>query len=145
MRVADHAPNLHKLRPVASEPPLPERAGGYSQHGCDLGGRVHELGFFGGFRPHEEHIGGVGELVALRGLDVDDAPVGGGDSPADVDLRARAAGLVDHCGEDQIRGGGVGRVCGDCVGLLCHIGAAFIDVLMCVALPVRVVRQHEKS
>ena len=103
---------------------------------------MHEPGFFGGFGPREEQVCSLGELVALRGLDVDDAPVWGRDSPADVDLCACAAGLVDHCGEDQIRGGGVGRVCGDCVGLLCHVGTAFVDVR--VALPVRVVRQHEK-
>ena len=133
MRVTDHAPDLHKLWPVSGEPPLSERAGGYAEHGCDLGGRVHELGFFGGFRPCEEHVGGVCELVALRGFHVDDAPVWGGDSPADGDLCARAAGLVDHGCEDEIRGGGVAGVCGDCVGagLLCHVGTAFVDVRVC--------------
>lgn len=87
---------------------------------------MHEPGFFRGFRPREEQVGGVGQLVALRGLDVNDAPVWGGNLPADVDLCACAAGLVDHCREDQVCGGGVGRVCGDCVGLLCHVGTAFM-------------------
>ena len=98
---------------------------------------MHEPGFFGGFRPREEQVGGVGQLVALRGLDVNDAPVWGGDLPADVDLCACAAGLVDHCREDEIRGGGVSGLCGDCVGLLCHVGTAFVDVR--VALSVMVV------
>lgn len=101
---------------------------------------MHEPGFFCGFSPREEQICSLGQLVALRGFHVDDAPVGGGDSPADVDLCACAAGLVDHGGEDQVCGGGVAGVCGDCVGglLLCHVGTAFVDV-RCVALSVRVV------
>ena len=87
---------------------------------------MHEARFFGGFRPREEQARGVGKLVALRGLDVNDAPVWGGNLAADVDLCACAAGLVDHGCEDQIRGGGVGGVCGNCVGLLCHVGTAFM-------------------
>lgn len=84
---------------------------------------MHESGFFGCFRPREEHAGRLGQLVALRGFHVDDAPVRGGDRAADVDLRACAAGLVNHSCEDQVRGGGVSRACGDCVGagLLCHV------------------------
>lgn len=129
MRVADNAPDFHKLWPVPSKPPLSECAGGHAKHGCDVGGRVHEPGFFSGFRPREEQARSVGQLVALRGLHVDDAPVWGRDRAADVDLRTCAAGLVDHCREDQVCGGGVGRVCGDCVRvlLLCHVGTAFIE------------------
>lgn len=98
---------------------------------------MHEFGFFGGFRPREEQVGRVCELVALHGFDVDDVPVWGGDASADVDLCACSAGLVDHCCEDEIRGGGVSGLCGDCVGLLCHVGTAFVDVR--VALSVMVV------
>ena len=134
MRVADDAPDFHKLWPIPGEAPLSERASGHAKHGCDVGGCVHESGFFGGFRPREEQTRGVGQLVALRGFDVDDTPVWGGDSAADVDLCACAAGLVDHCREDQVCGGGVGRVCGDCVGLLCHVGTAFVMTFVyCVA------------
>lgn len=127
MRVTDDAPDFHKLWPVPGEPPLSECACGHAEHCCDVGGRVHEPGFFGGFRPREEQARGVGKLVALRGLHVDDAPVRGGNLPANVDLCACAAGLVDHGREDQVCGGGVGGVCGDCVRLLCHVGTAFIE------------------
>lgn len=128
MRVADDAPDLHKLRPIPGEPPLSERTRRHAKHGCDVGGRVHESGFFGGFSPREEQARSVGQLVALRGLHVNDAPVRGRDRAADVDLCACAAGLVNDCREDQIRGGGVARVRGDCVGgfLLCHVGTAFM-------------------
>lgn len=128
MRVTDDAPDFHKLWPIPGETPLSERARRHAKHGCDVGGRVHESGFFGGFSPREEQARSVGQLVALRGLHVNDAPVRGGDRAADVDLCACAAGLVNDCREDQVCGGGVGRVRGDCVGgfLLCHVGTAFM-------------------
>ena len=140
MRVADHASDFHKLWPVPGEPPFSERARRHAKHGCDLGRGVHESGLFCGLRPCDEHVGGVRELVALRGLDVNDAPVRGGNPPANVDLCARPAGLVNHGGEDQVRGGGIGRVRGDCVRcwLLCHVGTAFVG-RSCVALPVTVI------
>ena len=77
---------------------------------------MHEAWLFGRFRPCDEHVDRVCQLVALGGFHVDDRAVGGGDFPANTDLSASSAGFLDYGGEEEVRGRRVGRGGGHGVG-----------------------------